>query len=62
MVVVREREVVVKEHVQYYSTKALSMVKAMRMPGNSSRSLLPLQKCLFYCSCVVLIATYGFRL
>ena len=62
MVVVREREVVVKEHVRYYSTKALSMVKAMGMPRNSSRGFLPLQKCLFYCSCIVPIATYGFRL
>jgi len=51
-----------KEHVQYYSTKALSMVKAMGMLGNSSRGLLPLQKCLLYRSCVVPIATYGFRL
>ena len=32
------------------------------MLGNSSRSLFPLQKCLLYCSCVVPIVTYGFRL
>ena len=51
-----------KEHVQYYFTKALSTVKAMGMLGNSTRGLLPLQKCLLYCSCVVPIATYGFRL
>ena len=30
-----------KEHVWYYSTKALSTVKAMGMLGNSSRGLLP---------------------
>ena len=51
-----------KEHVWYYSTKALSTVKAIGMLGNSSRSLFPLQKCLLYCSCVVPIVTYGFRL
>ena len=51
-----------KEHVWYYSTKALSMVKAMRLLGNLSRGLLPLQKHLLYRSCVVSIATYGFRL
>jgi len=51
-----------KEHVWYYSTKALSIVKAMGMLENLSRDLFPLQKCLFYCSCVVPIATYGFRL
>ena len=38
------------------------MVKAMGMLGNSSRGLLPLQKCLLCCSCVVSIATYSFRL
>ena len=51
-----------KEHVWFYSTKALSTVKAMDMLGNSTRGLLPLQKCLLYCLCVVSIATYGFRL
>ena len=50
-----------KEHVWYYSTKALSMVKAMGMLGNSSRGLLLLEKRLLYCSCIVPIATYGFR-
>ena len=44
-----------KEHVWYYSTKALSMVKVVGMLGNSSRGLLPLQKHFLYCFCVVLI-------
>ena len=51
-----------KEHVQYYSTKALSMMKVMGMLGNSSRGLLPLQKRLLYYSYVVFIVTYDFRL
>ena len=51
-----------KEHVQYYSTKALSTVKAMGMLGNSTRGLLLLQKHLLYCFCIVPITTYGFRL
>ena len=38
------------------------MVKVMGMLRNSTRGLLLLQKCLFYYSCVVPIATYGFRL
>jgi len=50
-----------KEHVWYYSTKAHSMVKAIGMLGNSSRGLFLLEKCLLYCSCIVPIATYGFR-
>jgi len=51
-----------KEHVQYYSTKALFTVKTMGMLDNSTRGLLPLQKHLLYRLCIVPIATYGFRL
>jgi Endonuclease/Exonuclease/phosphatase family./Reverse transcriptase (RNA-dependent DNA polymerase). len=57
-----DRRLSFKEHVRYYSTKALSTVKAMGMLGNSTRGLLPLQKRLLYRSCVVPIATYGYRL
>ena len=57
-----DRRLFFKEHVQYYSTKALFTVKAMGMLGNSTRGLLPLQKHLLYRSYVVPIATYGFRL
>jgi len=38
------------------------MVKAMGMLVNSSRGLLPLQKRFLYCSCVVSIVIYGFKL
>jgi len=51
-----------KEHIHYYSIKALSMVKVIGMLKNSSRDLLSLQKHLIYHSCVIPIATYGFRL
>jgi len=57
-----DRRLSFKEHVRFYSTKALTTVKAMGMLGNSSRGLLPLQKRLLYRACVVPIATYGFRL
>ena len=57
-----DRKLTFREHVRYYSTKALSTVKAMGMLGNSSRGLLPQQKRLLYRSCVVPIATYGYRL
>jgi hypothetical protein len=50
-----------KEHVQYYSTKALTMVQAMEMLGNSNRGLLPIQKCLLYRTCVLPVAMYGYR-
>ena len=51
-----------KEHVQYYSTKILSMVKVIGMLGNSSKGLFPLQKYLLYYSCIISIIIYGFRL
>ncbi|KDR74555.1 hypothetical protein GALMADRAFT_141581 [Galerina marginata CBS 339.88] len=50
------------EHVRFYSTKAFSSVKAMRMLGSSTRGLEPTEKRLLYRSCVVPIATYGYRL
>jgi hypothetical protein len=51
-----------KEHVRYYSTKALTMVQAMGMLGNSNRGLLPMQKRLLYRTCILPVATYGYRL
>ncbi|CAA7270141.1 unnamed protein product [Cyclocybe aegerita] len=50
------------EHVRYYATKAFTTVQAMRMLRNSTRGLLPKQRRLLYRSCVVPIATYGYRL
>ena len=50
------------EHVHFYSTKALSSVKAIKMLGSSTRGLPPREKHLLYCSCVLLIATYGYQL
>ncbi|RXW13928.1 hypothetical protein EST38_g11928 [Candolleomyces aberdarensis] len=51
-----------KEHVRYYTTKALTTVMAMRMLGNSTRGLSPRNKRILYRACVVPIATYGHRL
>jgi len=57
-----DRQLSFKEHVWFYSTKALTTVKAMGMLGNSTRGFLSLQKRLLYQACVVPIATYSFRL
>jgi hypothetical protein len=51
-----------KEHVRFYTTKALTTVKAMRMLGNSTRGLSPHYKRILYRMCVLPIATYGHRL
>ena len=42
--------------------KAISMVKCMKLLGNSSRGINPLQKRLLYRSCILPIALYGFQL
>jgi hypothetical protein len=57
-----DRKLTFKEHVQYYTTKALTTVMAMRMLGNSTRGLTPQNKCILYHMCVLPIATYGHTL
>ncbi|CAA7269050.1 unnamed protein product [Cyclocybe aegerita] len=57
-----DRRLTFHEHVRYYATKAFTTVQAMHMLGNSTRGLLPKQRRLLYRSCVVPIATYGYRL
>jgi hypothetical protein len=57
-----DRSLFFREHVRYYSTKAFSTVLSVRMLGNSSRGLTPLQKCLLYRLCMVSVATYGYHL
>jgi hypothetical protein len=57
-----DRTLSFKEHVQFYSTKAFTAVRAMEMLGNSVRGLSPRNKRLLYRSCVVPIATYGCKL
>ncbi|KXN92955.1 hypothetical protein AN958_08929 [Leucoagaricus sp. SymC.cos] len=57
-----DRQLTFQEHIRYYSTKAISTVRAMGMLGNSLQGLTPKQKCLLYRLCVVPIATYSFHL
>jgi Reverse transcriptase-like len=57
-----DRKLSFKEHIRFYSTKALTTVNAMGMLGNSMRGLTPMQKHLLYWSCVVPVMTYGLQL
>ena len=50
------------QHINFYSNKAILTVKCMKILGNSTRGLNPLQKCLLYRSCALPIALYGFQL
>ena len=49
-------------HVNLYSNKVLSMVKYMKILGNSTKGLLPHQKQLLYRKCILLIVFYSFPL
>ena len=50
------------KHIDFYANKAISMVKCMKLLGNSTRGINPLQKRLLYRCCALPIALYGFQL
>ena len=50
------------KHIDFYANKAISTVKCMKLLGNSSRGISPLQKRLLYRCCILPIALYGFQL
>ena len=49
-------------HTHFYATKCLSTLSVMKMLGNSSWGLLPIQKWLLYRTCILSITLYGFNL
>ena len=57
-----DRKLTFHQHVNFYSNRALSLVKCMKLLGNSSCGISPLQKCLLYRCCILPIALYGFQL
>jgi len=50
------------QHICFYSNKALSTIKGMKMLGNSTKGLSPSHKHLFYRMYIMLITLYGFQL
>ena len=55
-----DRKLSFHKHIDYYANKAISMVKYMKLLGNSSRGISSLQKQLLYRCCALPIALYGF--
>jgi len=49
-------------YTHFYTTKCFSTLNAMKMLGNSSRGLFPIQKRLLYRTCILPITLYGFQL
>ena len=50
------------QHIDFYSNKAISTIKCMKILGNSTRGIKRTQKRLLYRCCVLSIALYGFQL
>ena len=50
------------KHIDHYSNKAILIVKCMKLLGNSSRGINPLQKCSLYRCCILPIVLYSFQL
>ena len=54
------RKLMFYKQIDFYSNKAISTVKCIKILGNSTRGLNPHQKWLLYRSCTLPIALYGF--
>ena len=50
------------QHIDFYSNKAISIVKYMKLLGNLLWGINPIQKCLLYRCCILPIMLYGFQL
>jgi len=57
-----DRKLTFHQHINFYSNKVLSSVKCMKLLGNASHGITPIQKRLLYRCCILLIALYGFQL
>ena len=57
-----DRKLTFRSHIDFYSNKAISTIKCMKLLGSSIRSINPLQKRRLYRCCILSIALYGFLL
>ena len=53
------RKLFFQHHFNYYTNKALSIIKCMKMLKNSTKRLLSIYKYLLYRTCVLPITSYG---
>ena len=51
-----------RNHIDFYSNKVISTIKYMKLLGNSTRGINPLQKRRLYRCCTLPITLYGFQL
>ena len=57
-----DRKLSFYNHINFYANKAISMIKYMKILGNSTRGLNPCQKQLLYRCCAMPIILYSFQL
>ena len=57
-----DRKLTFHQHIDHYSNKAISLVKYMKLLGNSLWEINPIQKCKLYRCCVLSIVLYSFQL
>jgi len=57
-----DRKLTFHQHINFYVNKAISIVKSMKMLGNSTRGLIPSQKHLLYRVFILPITLYRFTL
>jgi len=57
-----DQKLMFHQHINFYSNKAISMVKCMKLLGNSSQGINPIQEHLLYRCCILPIALYRFQL
>ena len=57
-----DRKLTFHQHIDFYLNKAISMVKCMKLLGNSSWEINLIQKRLLYRCCILFIALYKFQL
>jgi len=51
-----------QQYIDFYANKVILTIKYMKILGNSSKGLDPIQKRYIYRYCILLIALYGFQL
>ena len=56
------RKLTFYQHINHYLNKAISIAKCIKLLGNSSQEITPVQKHLLYRCCVLPIALYSYQL
>ena len=62
LVFIFDKKLTFWQHINFYTNKALSIVRCIKILGNLLQDLIPNQKCMLYITCVLSIALYNLPL